>query len=168
LGGVTYKWSDTLSLGAGLGVMTQLEEHAAVLPLLSVDWKFADQWRFKVGLTDIGTAGYGAELIYSPWEQWDFALGFQHHRSRFRVEGHNEGITGGSTDNGIGQEEASNLYLSATWHACPNTELVGYLGVTTGGNIRLENQHGTQNSLIGESSEYNTAAILGVKAVVRF
>jgi hypothetical protein len=167
LGGVVYKFSDTLSVGAGLGIVTQLEDHATVLPILSVDWKFADSWRLKVGLTDIGTTGYGAELIYDLNQDWSFALGLQHHRSRFRVEGQNEGVPS-TTSNGIGQEQASNIYLSSTWHACTNADLVGYFGVTTGGNIRLENQHGTQEAGIGESSKYNSAAILGVKAVVRF
>jgi hypothetical protein len=164
LGGATYKCSDTLSLGAGLGIMTQLENNATVLPILSVDWRFADQWKLKVGLTDIGTTGYGAEVMYDLNQDWSFAFGLQHHKSRFRIEG-NSAV---GTQNGIGQEEASNLYLSTTWHASPYADLVGYFGVTAGGNLRAENEHGTQSATIGNSSDYDTAAILGVKAVVRF
>jgi hypothetical protein len=164
LGGATYKYNDSLTLGAGLGVMSQLEHNAAVLPIVSVDWKFADDWRFKVGLTDIGTIGYGAEIIYDLNQDWSFAVGFQHHKSRFRIEG----SPLNNTEHGIGQEEASNLYISTTWHACASSDLVGYFGITSGGNLRMENQHGTQDALNGTSSDYNTAAILGVKAVVRF
>ena len=156
--GVNYKYSDTLSFGGGLGLMSQLEDHAAVLPLITANWKFADAWHLKVGLTDVATTGYGAEVIYDVTSDWQLAFGLQHEKSRFRIEGAN------LTQDGIGQEESSALYTDATWHATPDIDVDGYLGLTVGGNLRVENQHGTGIY----SSDYNTAAIIGLKASFRF
>jgi len=168
--GVNYKYSDTLSFGGGLGLMSQLEDHAAVLPLITANWKFADDWRLRVGLTDVATTGYGAEVIYDAVSDWQLAFGFQHEKSRFRIEGRNSlisvppGRIYGPTQDGIGQEESSALYTDATWHATSDIDVDGYLGLTVGGNLRVENQHGTGIY----SSDYNTAAIIGLKASFRF
>ena len=62
--GATYKQSETLSYGLGLVVMSQLEDDAKVLPLPSLKWKFDDNWRLDVGLNDVSTLGYGADLSW--------------------------------------------------------------------------------------------------------
>jgi hypothetical protein len=156
--GVNYKYSDTLSFGGGLGLMSQLEDHASVLPLLTANWKFADQWALKLGLTDVATIGYGLKVTYDLSKDWQLAVGFQHDKSRFRIEGN------GPTSSGIGQNQSSTLYTEATWHATEKLDLDGYLGLATGGNIRVENSTGSGIN----SSDYNTAAVVGVKASLRF
>jgi len=156
--GVNYKYSDTLSFGGGLGIMSQLEDHAQVLPLLTANWKFADDWRLKLGLTDVATVGYGVQVIYDLSKDWQLSAGLQHEKSRFRIEG------AGPSSGGIGQEQATTIFADATWHATDKLDLNGYVGLATGGNIRLENSTGTE---IG-SSDYDTAAVLGIKASLRF
>jgi hypothetical protein len=169
--GVNYKYSDTLSFGGGLGGMNQLEEGPAVLPLLTADWKFADDWCLKLGLTDVATIGYGAQVIYNLSKDWDLSAGFQHEKSRFRIEGVKypivvfpPGRVYGPSINGVGQEESSALYTDATWHATDSVDVDAYLGLTVGGNIRMENKTGAEMN----SSDYNTAAVLGVRASLRF
>jgi long-subunit fatty acid transport protein len=167
--GVNFKCSDTLTIGGGLGIMSQLENHVLVLPLLTANWRFANNWHLKIGLTDVATTGYGAEVAYDVSQNWELGLGLQHQKSRFRIEGgkYQIGASGKLYDrslDGIGQEEATALYTEATWHATSALDVNAYLGITVGGNIRVENNTGTEIY----SSDYNTAAIVGLDASLRF
>ena len=169
LGGFDYKVSDTLNLGAGLAVSKQIADHALVVPLITARWKFADDWLLTAGLTDVATTGYGIETKWLFNEAWDFDFGLQYHKSRFRINSAqanqfapNPGLL--STANGVGQEKASLLYASATWHACPQADVTGYIGLAVGGDIKVENNSGDQ--LAGH--KYDTTPVIGVKASVRF
>ncbi len=158
IGGFNYKYSDTLTFGAGLGIVSQLEDHAMVLPLLTANWKFADDWSLKLGLSDVVTTGYGIQVIYNLSPQWELSAGLQHQKSRFRIGG------SGPTADGIGQDESSTIYAAATWHATDSLDVDGYLGMAVGGNIRVENSTGSEVN----SSDYNSAAVVGVKVSYRF
>ena len=154
LAGFSYKVNDDLSLGLGLAVASQLEEDARVLPLITARWKFADSWRLDAGLTDVTTIGYGVELKYLLDQEFDFGFGVQFHKSRFKID----------AGNGYGQEEAATIYANATWHASPHVDLGGFLGLATGGKLRVDNSSGTKIA----QSDYDPAAILGLKATLRF
>lgn len=163
IGGVNYQVNDTLSVGAGLGIMTQLENHATVLPMLTANWKFAQDWTLKLGLSDVASSGYGANVSYQLNKDWEFGVGFQHQKARFRINGADTTVA-----NGIGQDQSSTIYADAVWHASDKLDLDGFAGLVTGGNLRAENAHGSQDGSIGGSSNYNSAALLGVKASYRF
>lgn len=154
LGGASYLVSDDLSLGLGLAVASQLKENTRVLPLITAKWHFADNWRLNVGLTDVDTLGYGAEVKYLFDEQWDFGFGVQFHKSRFRID----------AGDGVGQEEATTLYAQANWHASANVELNGFFGIATGGKLRQDNSSGDKLA----QSDYDPAAILGLSATLKF
>lgn len=159
LAGFNYKVNDTLNLGAGLGVASQLQDKALIVPLITARWQFADDWSLNAGLTDVATTGYGAEAKWHFNDAWDFGFGVQYHNSRFRIESPD-----GSGGDGVGQEKAAAIYADATWHATPKVDLNGFAGFTGGGNLKIYNNSRTE---IAEPN-YKTAAILGVKASVRF
>lgn len=154
LAGFSYKVNDDLSLGLGLAVASQLEENAAVLPLITARWKINDSWRLDAGLTDVTTVGYGVELKYLLDQEFDFGFGVQFHKSRFKID----------ALDGYGQEEAATIYADATWHASPHVEFGGFLGLATGGKLRVDNSSGDKVY----QSDYDPAAVLGVKATLRF
>jgi hypothetical protein len=160
LGGFNYKFDDTLSLGAGLAVMNQIEKQTRYLPLITAKWKFADNWLLNVGLSDVATAGYGAEVKWLFSKDWDFGFGLQAHQSRFRIAGSQ--ATG--TREGVAQESSSILYASATWHLNESFDVSGYLGVAGGGKIQVDNSSGDEKF----KSDYKSAGVLGVKASLRF
>jgi hypothetical protein len=137
-----------------LGVVDQIEDHALVLPLLTANWKFADDWTLKLGLSDVATTGYGIKVIYNLSPQWELSAGLQHQMSRFRIQ----------NNDGVGQDESSTIYAAATWHATDMLDVDGYMGMAVGGKLTLDNSTGTQ--IIG--SNYNSAAVVGVKASYRF
>jgi hypothetical protein len=149
-----YTVDENLSLGGGIIVIGQLEDDTLVMPILTLDWKFADEWRLKVGFTDLATAGYGAELLWDFHSNWQLAFGGAFHKSRFRLE----------TDDGIGQEKSFTLSAAATWS--PNKTFSGtaFVGLAAGGNLRVEDSGGHK---LGDS-DYDPAAILGLKAAFRF
>lgn len=158
--GFNYKFDDTLTLGLGIAAVSQIERDAMVLPLITAKWKFADNWRLDVGLTDVATAGYGAQVTWLFSQEWDFGFGIQAHKSRFRIDG--DPTTG--TKDGVAQESSSNIYLNATWHASEKVDLSGFFGIAAGGKLRVDNSSGDKQF----QSDYDPAAILGVKASVRF
>jgi hypothetical protein len=167
IAGFAYKFSDTLTLGAGLAVVGQLEDNVRALPIITAKWQFADYWRLDAGLTDVGTAGYGADVRWLYSKEWEFALGLQFHKSRFRIDGNSAQAVGnriGNSQDGVGQESAGTLYLESLWHASPHVDLDGFVGVVGGGNLRVENSSGTE---IGET-DYKKAAIIGLKASLKF
>ena len=152
--GFNYQVNETLSLGAGLALMSQLEDDTRVLPLITAKWKFDDSWRLDVGLTDVATTGYGAKLNWLFSKEVEFGLGAQYHKSRFRID----------AANGVGQERSTTLFVDATWHACPPIDLNAFVGLATGGNVEVDNSTGHQLS----ESDYKAAAIIGARATVRF
>ncbi len=158
--GLNYKFSDTLSLGAGLAAMSQLEESARVLPLITAKWKFDDNWVLSAGLADIATAGYGVDVKWLFSKEWDFSLGAQFHQSRFRIDGNNAN----GTQNGIATEEAATIYVDSTWHASEKVDLGAFVGVATGGKLKFANSSGDHE----QETDYKTAAILGVQASLHF
>jgi hypothetical protein len=168
LAGFDYKVSDTLNLGAGFAVAKQIKDHALFLPLITANWKFADDWTLTAGLTDVATMGYGVEAKWLYNEAWDFGFGLQYHKSRFRISSAaaNSFTTPANyrNSNGVGQEKAGLLYASATWHAAPKVDVTGFAGLTVGGNIEVMNNSGDE--LAGHN--YKPAAVIGAKASVRF
>lgn len=152
--GFNYKVDGDLSLGAGLAIFSVLEDNARVLPLISARWKYADYWRLDVGLTDVATTGYGAKLNWLFEENLTFGLGVQYHDSRFRID----------QGNGVGEEQATTIYLDGTWHATPKIDLNAYVGIAVGGQLRVDNSSGKK---LGDSN-YDPAPILGLSASVKF
>jgi len=157
LTGATYEYSDTLTLGAGLLGMSQIEEDATVVPLITAKWKFADDWRLKLGLNDVATGGYGVAAIWNMAPEWVFSFGGNMHKSRFRIDGTDV------TRNGVGQESSVLLYTDATYHATSDVDVTGYLGTVGGGELQIEGSSGHEIY----KKDYDPALLLGVKVTVK-
>jgi hypothetical protein len=152
--GFNYKVDDTLTLGAGLAVVGQIEDDASVLPLITAKWKFADNWRLDVGLSDVATTGYGAKLNWIFDQEFEFGLGAQFHKSRFRIKSNDE----------VAQEQSATLYVDATWHASPKIDFNGFIGIAAGGKLKVDDSSGNELT----DTDYDPAPIIGVRALVRF
>lgn len=165
--GVNYKVNDTLSIGAGVALTTVLEDDATILPLLMAKWQFAENWRFDLGLTDVATSGYGADVKWLFSKEWEFGIGAQVHKSRFRINGDQNdqlGNSGSSTKNSIVTEQAATLYLDSTWHASDKVDFGAFAGVASGGKLKWADSSGDHE----QKTDYKAAAIIGLKAALRF
>lgn len=158
--GVNYIANDKLSYGGGIIVIGQIEENALVLPIITVNWKFADQWALKLGMTDLATAGYGLTVAYDLNPEWQFSFGGQMHKSRFRIHG------AGPTVNGIGQESSFTMTAAATWspEKAKAFSATAFAGIAAGGKIEVNTSNDTQL----RNDKYDATPVVGAKATFTF
>ena len=155
---VNYTMNDKLSFGGGLFGMSQIENSFQVLPILTANWKFADNWKLNLGFTDLATSGYGVGVSWDYRPEWQFTFGGQMNKSRFRIDGK------GATSDGVGQDQSVTLTVAASWTPCKFATGTVFVGIAAGGELRLEDSTGHKLS----SENYDPAPIFGLKADLRF
>jgi hypothetical protein len=134
VGGFQYRWNENLQTGLLLGAMSQIEDDAAVVPLPLVNWKFAESWKFHLGVSQLGAVGYGPELSWMASEDWELALGASYQRRRFRLD----------VGDLVGEETSMPIYLKLGWHPTPQSALELMAGVAVAGEIRRETARGSK------------------------
>jgi len=85
-GGFQYHWSENLMTGVLFGVMSQIEDDAAVIPLPLLNWKFAESWKLRLGVSQLGAVGYGPELTWQVSEDWELGVGASYQKRRYRLD----------------------------------------------------------------------------------
>lgn len=158
LGGFSYRFSDRLTIGPGIGVFSQLEESVTVIPILIIDWKITDKWSLDTGRGLGATLGPGLTLNYQPNKTWRFGIGGRYEKLRFRLD------KNGVTESGVGEDSSFPLFINGTYSINPkaNISLVG--GFELGGELSLEDESGRT---IKEES-YDTAIFFGLAFNARF
>jgi hypothetical protein len=179
--GFNYKASDRLKLGLLLGVASQIEDDAGIIPIPTVDWRFADEWRFQLGLLgSLGHPGVGPEVSFRPSDQWELGVGIAYQKRRFRLDNHTNNASRGpgsglvgcpsgtmgacSNTDGVGEETAIPLYVRLRYAPKRTMFFDVFGGVTLGGQVRVENSNGNR---INES-DYDGAGILGLRGQFLF
>ena len=158
LAGFSYRFSDTLTLGPGLGVLTRLEDSVSVFPVLIIDWKLTDRLSLETGRGLGATQGPGLTLRYRVSDAWSLALGGRYESLRFRLDDR------GPAPDGVGEDRSFPLSLSATYEPGRDFQLSVLGGVELGGTLRLEDSKGRRIA----KDDYDTAPFLGVACNVRF
>ncbi len=158
LAGASYRFSDTLSIGPGIGVFSEIEDDTSVFPILLINWKITDTLSLETGGGFAASRGPGLQLTWQPDTRWRFALGGRYEKTRFRLD--DKGVAPG----GVGEDEAIPLYALAeySWSDDLKLSLIG--GAEVGGNLRLEDSSG---NLVSES-DMDTAPFLGLSFKGRF
>lgn len=146
LGG-RYVHSENLSFGLGLAVASRMEDDASVMPVIIVDWHFADRWNLHVL--------NGATLSYDLTEEkdWVIDLGVRYQRREFRA-GSSEGSF---TDRQVGIE------LGVTYRACENFSVRGFIGAAVAREFELRND----DHKVGDD-DVDSAIMLGLRANLKF
>ncbi|MHC5147149.1 MAG: DUF6268 family outer membrane beta-barrel protein, partial [Planctomycetota bacterium] len=67
--GASRKINENLTMGPGLGVLSQIEDDPFVFPIFLIDWKISDTLSFGTGRGESATAGPGLFLYWRPAEQ---------------------------------------------------------------------------------------------------
>lgn len=78
-GGFRYAFDENLSIGAGLAVITSLEDDAVVIPLPQIDWRITEKLRLT-------TEGPGARLSYTLCDWADVFFRGAYELREFRLE----------------------------------------------------------------------------------
>ena len=157
--GVRYKVNPNLTVGGALGVFSQIEDDAVVLPLPIVQWQINDQWSLNAGFTEVAAAGgIGAEISYKINDKWAAGAGVQFQKKRFRLS------DDGPVPDGVGEDRNVPIYAKIAWQACPHgtLELIG--GVAVGGNVRIEDEDGHK---LGDE-DYDPSGLIGLRGVFTF
>ena len=158
LAGAIYRFSDTFSIGPGLGVFSEIEDDTSVFPILLIDWKLSDTLSLETGGGLAASRGPGLQLTWKPANGWRLAFGARYEKTRFRLD------DSGPAPGGVGQDKAVPLYALAEYSWSEAVKLSFIAGAEVGGNLRLEDRNGTLVS----DSDHETAPFLGLTFRARF
>jgi hypothetical protein len=143
--GVSYKFSDRLTIGPGIGVFTQLEESTSIFPVLIVNWKITDKLSLETGRGLAATLGPGLTLNYKATPKLRLGVGGRYEKLRFRLD------KDGTVADGIGEDSSFPLFANATYNINRKSSVSLVAGLETGGELKVENNKG--HSIIEESSD---------------
>lgn len=152
LAGFAYRFGDTLTIGPGLGVISQLEENATVFPILIINWKITDKLSLETGRGLAATLGPGLTLNYKASERWSLLLGGRYEKLRFRLDEQ------GRVPNGIGEDSSIPLFAGATYAFNPKSSISLVGGVELAGELRQEDEEGNRIS----KETYDPTGFLGL------
>jgi hypothetical protein len=149
--GVSYKFSESLTIGPGLGVLGQIEDDVSLFPILVIDWKLTDTLRLSTGRGLAATQGPGLTLQWRPTKSWDIGLGVRSDKLRFRLD------DSGIAPDGVGQDRSIPVSLSVNYRYNRRLRLAFLGGVEFAGKLRVEDDRGKKI----ESTDYDPAPFLG-------
>jgi hypothetical protein len=73
--GASYRFGDRLTIGPGIGIVSQIEDNASVFPVLLINWKITDTLSLGTGSGVGATLGPGLFLNWKAARAWRFSLG---------------------------------------------------------------------------------------------
>ncbi len=158
LGGAAYRVGDRLTLGPGIGVVTQIEDDVEVFPILLIDWRITDAISLTTGRAVGATLGPGLQLVWAPDRNWEFSFGGRYERLRFRLD------KDGPAPEGVGDDRAFPMYAGFRYSFTPLFQVSVIGGVELGGELLLEDRNGN----LVRKSGYGTAGFLGGAINLRF
>lgn len=157
--GVTWKASESLTIGPGLGVFSQIEDSDLdVFPALLINWDIDDRWTLSTGTGLGATQGPGLSLSYEYSTGLKFTLGARYEELRFRLD--DQGLARG----GVGQDRSVPVVLTVDYTPTPFTSFTAFVGAEFGGELQLEDRIGQ----IVSTQDYDTAPIAGLAFRVAF
>ena len=111
--GVAYRVNDRLTIGPGIGVLTQLEDNTRFIPVLIINWKITDTLSLTTGQGVGATLGPGLALNWQPSPKWNFSIGGRAESLRFRLD------KDGKVPNGIGDDRSFPIFCGVVYHFTP-------------------------------------------------
>jgi len=148
--GFNYRSGPDFSVGLLIGVLSQIEDDAKLVPIPIVRWKFAELWTARLGLNRLGPdVGLGGELAFKLNKYVELAGGIQYQRRRFRLDKNNR----------VGEETQAPLYGKFTWWMLPDANVEFFASLVTNGTLRLENKNGNKIT----DKDYDSTAFFGGK-----
>ena len=148
--GFNYIHSPTLSLGLLIGALDQIEDDVQIVPIPVINWKFAEAWMLRAGVSNIGAQnGLGAEIGWQWMPKVELVGGVQFQRRRFRL----------NTNDQVGQETRIPVFGKLSFALAPRGKLELFAGVAAGGELRLENKHGEKI----REKDYDATGMVGAQ-----
>jgi hypothetical protein len=156
--GFTYRFGDRLTIGPGIGVITEIEDTPTVFPVLLIDWKISERFSLSTGRGMGATMGPGLVLSCKASKKWTVSLGGRIEKLRFRLN------SNGPSPGGVGEDRSFPLFAGVTWRFLPMGRISLAGGVELGEEHRLFDPQG--NLLAKEY--YDPAGFVGLSFSMRF
>ena len=157
LAGASYRFSDRLTIGPGVGIFAKLNSGIDLSPILLIDWKITDTLSLTTGSDLVASRGPGLSLTWLPVPRWAFGLSGRLEKISFQLD------KDGPAPNGIGRDKSIPLAISATYEAQKAVRLHLLAGVEFAGNLRLKDSDGDPIA----DSDYATAPFVGLLITLR-
>jgi hypothetical protein len=154
----SWKFGDSLRVGPGIGVLSELERRPTIFPVILVDWQVNDRLAFTTGRGLGSSTGPGLQGVYTIRKFLDLTLGFRFERTRFRLD-----PQPGEDRGGIGEDESFPVFATLRWGP-PFAFLAVITGAEFRGRLRVEAADGTP---IAEA-EYKPSAFVGFAGQIFF
>ncbi len=135
LAGATYKFSDTLRVGAGAIVRSSIEDDALILPLITIDWKISDTLTFS---TNPSTGRRFLGLTYQPCEAWAFTGGAAFEFIDFRLDDDTDSVS----PDGVGRFRRVPVGVEISYIPSDQFRVGLYGGYVLAQEVTLDDQEG--------------------------
>ena len=133
--GATYEVNSSLTVGGGVGVVTQIEDDARVFPVIVLDWEISDDLRLT-SKTAGASGRSGLELVYDFANDWEAAIGGSYEFRRFRLD--DDGVA----PDGVGEQKSLPIRARLSYRMGDHVVLDLYAGVVTESELELESATG--------------------------
>lgn len=157
IGGFSYRFSDTLSLGPGMGYFDDVGDETNAFPIILVDWKITDRLSLNTGSGLAASQGPGITLNYQVNSRWSAGLTARYEQTRFSLKQRNRNST-------VGEDASAPMLLILNYSPWPMTSVTAVLGVELNGTMSMEDDSGRNVS----DSDLDTAIVAGLTFSSRF
>lgn len=158
LAGVTYRVTDTFSIGPGLGIASQLDESAQIFPYVLFDWQISDTLSLgSRGATRV-VDGPQVALSWQAMPKLSLTLGAGYENVRFRMD------DSGPAPDGVAEESGWPLYLSAAWGGRGGLQAFGFAGYKVSGALAFQDRDGVSFA----TAHYEPTPFLGAGLRLRW
>ena len=157
-GGVSYTFSDRLTLGPGFGLIDQLKDGFRMFPVVFVNWSITERLSLATGGGLAATGGPGLSLNYEFTKKWKAGLTGRYERKRFLLNG--EGLF----PNGVAEDKNVPLIANVSYILYPGGSISAVFGYNFSGKLSADNSNG---DLVYETG-YDPSGNMGIVASFRF
>ena len=143
--GATYSFSETFTIGGGALLATRLEESVLVIPLIFIDWDFAEGWKLtNVAGPEAYPTGAGLEIEWTLNPAFALALGGRYEFRQFRLDDSGPASRAG----GVGGVQSLPIWLRAEWRPTESWRLDAVVGVSAFQEYELWDARGIRQSKV--------------------
>ncbi|MFZ9690914.1 MAG: DUF6268 family outer membrane beta-barrel protein [Phycisphaerales bacterium] len=143
--GATYSFSETFTIGGGALLSTRLEESVLVIPLIFIDWEFAEGWKLtNVAGPEAYPTGAGLEIEWTLNPEFALALGGRYEFRQFRLDDSGPASRAG----GVGGVQSLPIWLRAEWRPTESWRLDAVVGISAFQQYELWNAQGVRQAQV--------------------
>ena len=152
-----YRISPDLSIGAGVGIFSRLEE-MSVFPMIFIDWNINEKLRLSNPFRGGPSGPAGLELSYTINKSWELGLGGAYRSFRFRLN------DDGSASDGILQDRSVPVWGRVSWNYGSRAKIDFSAGAFFAGKMKVEDQYGNEIT----EDNYKTAPFIALTFSLKF